>query len=208
MPEDRPLAGQKIAILMESDYAEPEIFYYQRRFAEEGIEVDFVTRLFGNDSITFTGHEWRVPFTVHKSLENVTDAQLRSYSAVIVPAGMVSDRLRYSEFAYQPAPATAFVRRAFAEPSVLVGVICHGMWLLSTATDLIKGKHVTAHINLIGDLHAYGADYVDADVVVDGDLVTGRSMHECHLFARTIIDKLAERTAGAEPPRAWEVRNG
>ncbi len=33
---DRPLTGKKIGILIESDYYEPEIHYYQHRFAEEG----------------------------------------------------------------------------------------------------------------------------------------------------------------------------
>jgi protease I len=40
-------------------------------------------------------------------------------------------------------------------------------------------------------------------VVVDGDLVTGRSAAHCHLFARTIIDLLAARAdlhaAGGAP---------
>jgi protease I len=39
-----------------------------------------------------------------------------------------------------------------------------------------------------------GAVYTDQDVVVDGDLVTGRSADVCHLFARTIIDLVAART--------------
>ena len=59
-----PLTGTRIAVLVESDFYEPEIFYYGRRFAEEGAEVDFLTRLWGNDSITFSGHEYRAPFTV------------------------------------------------------------------------------------------------------------------------------------------------
>jgi len=185
-----PLVGHKIAVLMESDFVEQEIFYYERRFAEEGAEVHFLTRLYGSPSLTFTGHEWRVPFTVDRSFEGISDAELRGYSAVIVPAGMVSDRLRYTEYAYQLAPATAFMRRAFAEPSITVGIICHGMWLMSTATDLIKGRNVVAHANLIGDLHNMGAEYVDQDVVIDGNLITARSVHECHLFAHTIIDRL------------------
>jgi protease I len=185
-----PLVGHKIAVLMESDYVEQEIFYYERRFAEEGAEVHFMTRLYGNQSLTFTGHELRAPFTVDRSFEGMSDAELRGYSAVIVPAGMVSDRLRYTEYAYQLAPATAFLRRAFAEPSITVGIICHGMWLMSTATDLIKGRHVVAHANLIGDLRNMGAEYVDQDVVIDGNLITGRTVHECHLFAHTIIDRL------------------
>lgn len=185
-----PLVGHKIAVLMESDFVEQEIFYYERRFAEEGAEVHFLTRLYGSPSLTFTGHEWRVPFTVDRSFEGMSDAELRTYDAVIVPAGMVSDRLRYTEYAYQLAPATAFMRRVFAEPSIITGIICHGMWLMSTATDLIKGRNVVAHANLIGDLHNMGAEYVDQDVVVDGNLVTGRTVHECHLFAHKIIEML------------------
>jgi protease I len=55
----------------------------------------------------------------------------------------------------------------------------------------VKGRRVVVHNNLIGDARAYGAVYVDQDVVVDGDLVTGRSGGHCHLFARKIIELLA-----------------
>ena len=37
----------KVAVLLESDFYEPELFYYERRFEEENIELDFVTRLWG-----------------------------------------------------------------------------------------------------------------------------------------------------------------
>jgi len=53
---------KKIGILIESDYYENEIFYYQFRFKEAGFEPHFLTRLWGNDSITFQGHEFRAPF--------------------------------------------------------------------------------------------------------------------------------------------------
>jgi len=42
---EKRLAGRKIGILIESDYYEPEIHYYQHRFAEEGAEVHLLTRL-------------------------------------------------------------------------------------------------------------------------------------------------------------------
>ena len=58
---------KKIAILMESDFYEHEIWYYDFRFKEAGIEVDWVSRLWGMDSITFTGHELKAPFFVNKS---------------------------------------------------------------------------------------------------------------------------------------------
>src|SRR6266540_3007117 len=90
---DKKLRGKKIGILIESDYYEPEIHYYQHRFAEEGAEVHFLSRLWGQPKLTFLGHEARMPFEVSESFETVSDAELATYAAIIVPSGMVSDRL-------------------------------------------------------------------------------------------------------------------
>lgn len=188
------LEGKKIAILLESDFYEPEIFYYQRRFAEEGADLQLLTRLWGQPSLTFYGHEYRAPLEVHGSFEEIEDAELRSFAAVIVPSGMVSDRLRYSQDpVHELPPATEFMRRAFAEDAILKGIICHGMWLVAPVPELVRGRRVVCHNNLYGDVRNMGAIYTDDDVVVDGDLVTGRSGAHCHLFARMIIELLARR---------------
>lgn len=187
------LKGAKIGILFESDYFENEIFYYKYRFPEEGAEVHFLTRLWGQPSITFYGHEHRAPMECRETFEGMSDEELRSYAAIIVPSGMVSDRLRYTEDVEKIPPATEFLKRVFAEDSILKGIICHGLWLVAPATELVRGKKLVCHNNLIGDAKAYGAIYTNEDVVVDGNLVTGRSGGHAHLFARRIIDMLAER---------------
>jgi protease I len=196
------LAGRTIAILMESDYVEPELHYYERRFAEEGANTVFLTRLWGQDSMTFTGHEYQLPFTVRGDLEAVDDHVLSTFDALIVPSGMVSDRLRYSDDVTRLPPAVQLLKRAFATPSVLKGVICHGMWLVSPIAEVVRGRRVTCHNNLVSDIHNMGARYTDQHVVVDGDLVTGRSASHCHLFARTIIDMVAARSERGGP-RWW-----
>jgi protease I len=185
------LHGKKIGILIESDYYEPEIFYYQRRFPEEGAEVHFLTRLWGQSYLTFKGHEYHIPFECNESFEGMDDASLRSYAAIIVPSGMVSDRLRYTEDIDKLPPATEFLKRAFQEKGVIKGIICHGMWLLAPAPELVRGRPVIAHINLLGDIRNMGAIYTDQDVVVDDDLVTARTGGHCHLFAHKIIVLLA-----------------
>jgi protease I len=188
------LNGQKIAILMESDFYEPEILYYQRRFPEEGAQVHFLTRLWGNERMTFRGHEHGMPFTVDESFEDVDEFALKEFSAVIVPSGIVADRLRYTEDIEVLPPATEFLRRAFADPAILKGIICHGMWLVAPIPEVIRGRHAVVHNNLLGDLRNMGGVYQDQDVVVDGDLITARTGEHCHLFARAVIDHLAERT--------------
>ena len=189
------LKGKKVAVLIESDFYEKEIFYYEHRFPEEGVELHFLSRMWGQSMITFKGHEEHYPFECRESFENMTDAELRSYSAIIVPSGIVSDRLRYTEDVNKSAPATEFMKRAFAEKDIVKGIICHGMWLVATKPELVKGRKVTVHNNLIGDAKAYGAIYTDQDVVVDGDLITGRTGGHCHLFARQIIDTIAAKSA-------------
>jgi len=155
------------------------------------VELHFLTRLWGQPALSFKGHEYQIPMEVRESFEGMDDAELKTYSAVIVPSGMVSDRLRYTDDVNKLPPAVEFLKRAFAEKSILKGIICHGMWLVAPAPELVKGRRVVVHNNLIGDARAYGAVYVDQDVVVDGDLVTGRSGGHCHLFARKIIDILS-----------------
>jgi len=181
---------RKVGVLIESDFYEKEIFYYEHRFPEDGIELHFLTRLWGNPSITFQGHEYKVPFTCSESFEGMSDAELRSYGAIIVPSAIVSDRLRYTEDLNVLPPAVQFIKRAFAEKGIIKGIICHGMWLMAPVPELIRGRKVVAHVNLLGDVRNMGGQYTDQDVVVDGDLVTARTGGHCHLFARKIIDML------------------
>lgn len=189
MSKDAP----KVAILMESDYYEHEIFYYDFRFKEAGIEAHFMSRLWGQSSLSFTGHEYKVPYSVSRSFESISDDELATYDAVIVPSGIVSDRLRYAERPGDVPPAAEFLRRAFGMPGVLKGIICHGLWLTAPLPGILKGRKLVCHNNLYGDALAYGAQFVDSDVVVDGDLITGRTGGHAHLFASKIIDTIKAR---------------
>ncbi|MGH8906548.1 MAG: DJ-1/PfpI family protein [Egibacteraceae bacterium] len=195
------LVGKKIGVLVEADYAEYEIFYYQRRFLEEGAEVHLLSRLWGNERLTFNGHEWRVPLEVSESFEGMDDETLRGYAAIIVPGGMVADRLRWTDDIDKLPPATEFLQRAFAEKSIIKGINCHGLWLVAPAPELVSGRKVVANNNLLGDVRNMGATYVDEDVVVDDDLVTGRSAGLCHVFARKIIDMLSEPAQPTPQPQ-------
>jgi protease I len=154
------------------------------------MELHFLSRLWGQPSLTFNGHEYKAPLEVNRSFEGLSDEEIRGYAAIIVPSGMVADRLRYTEDVNKIPPATEFLARAFAEPGVLKGIICHGLWLTAPRTDLIRGRPLTCHNNLIGDAKAYGALYRDEDLVVDADLVTARTGAHCHLLARALIDRL------------------
>lgn len=187
------LKGLKVAILIESDYYEKEIFYYESRFKEEGIEAHFMSRLWGNKELTFEGHELKAPFVCGESFENMSDEDLQSYAAVIMPSGYVADRLRYTDDITKLPPATEFMKRAFGFKNILKGIICHGMWIMAPVPELVKGRKAVVHNNLLGDAKNMGIDYVNEDLVVDGDLVSARTGGHCHLFAHQIIKMLRDK---------------
>lgn len=181
----------KIGIFIESDFFENEIFYYQQRFAEEEhFDVRFYSRLWGQEGITFKGHEFGAPFHCTESFEKLSDKEIDDFSAFIVPAGMVSDRLRYTEDVNKLPPAALFLKKLFERKHILKGIICHGLWLVSPIAEVIKNRNVACHNNLIWDARAYGANYVDKDVVVDGDLITARSGGHASQFVKEIIRQL------------------
>ena len=189
LPRTR-LAGLRIGLLAESDFVEEEISYYRRRFSEEGAEVVLLTRLWGQSSLTFTGHEQRAPLTVSGDLEALDYAELTRYAALVVPSGQVADRLRFSENVDEPAPAVDLMRRAFRMPRLVKAFSCHALSLISSAPELVRDRAVTCHNNLVGDVRNMGAVFTNQDIVVDGDLVTSRTVAECHLLARAVIEQL------------------
>ena len=77
------MTAPKVAILIESDFYEHEIWYYHYRFLEAGVDAQFVTRLWGNAAITFKGHEYHAPFECSGDLETL---DLDSLAALIVPS--------------------------------------------------------------------------------------------------------------------------
>lgn len=184
---------KKIGIFLENRFIDQEIIYYANRFKEEGIEVDFITRLWGNPSLKFKGMELGMEMTVSKSFENMSDEELSAYSAFIMPAGYVADMLRYAERPGDLAPAVQFMKRAMGNKNIIKAAICHSLWIFDPIPETIRQRKVTCHNNLTGSVRNTGAIYVDEDIVIDDDLITARTGGMFAPFARTIIDEMAKR---------------
>ncbi len=184
---------KKIGILLENRFIDHEIIYYSHRFGEEEISVEFLTRLWGQPSLTFSGNELSMPMTVDKSFEDIDDKELAEYSAIIMPAGYVADMLRYAEKPGDIAPAVKFMQRAMANKAILKCCICHSLWVFDPIPETISGRKVTCHNNVIGSVKNTGAVYVDKDVVIDDDLITVRTGAMFAKMAHTIIEELAKK---------------
>lgn len=202
----RPLEGKKIAVLVESQYIPSEIEAYRYGFGALGAEVHFMSRLWGNKNIIFVSEMEQAGHTL-LTLEvsiDFQDVRLEDYAAVIMAANYTSVRLRYfappegqpvSPEMVRTAPAVEFFARAMQNPRIVKGPLCHGLWILTPNPELLKGRKVICHEVVLADVLNCGAIYVPQDaqnggVVVDGDLVTGRSWHEVEPFIQAVARQI------------------
>jgi protease I len=113
----------------------------------------------------------------------VADADAATYDGLVLPGGVVSpDKLRMDE------DAIGFVKKFFADDKP-VAAICHAPWALVEA-DVVRGRTVTSWPSLRTDLRNAGAEWVDREVVRDGNLVTSRKPDDLPAFNEELVNLL------------------
>ncbi len=172
------LKGKQIAVLAENFYEDLEIWYPLLRMKEEGADV----KVIGSGSATSYNSKHGYPVNVDAAVDAV---QVRDFDAVIVPGGWSPDLMRR-----YPA-MVKFVADAHNNGTV-VAAICHAGWLLVSA-GILKGKTVTSFYSIKDDVINAGANWVDQEVVCDGNLITSRTPKDLPAFCQAIIAAVAAR---------------
>jgi protease I len=174
------LKGRKVAILVDDGFEQVELTRPQKALILEGADTSIVSprvdRVRG-----WNFREWGEDFPVDVPL---TDADPQEFDALLLPGGVMNpDALRM-----QPK-AVAFVN-AFFEAGKPVAVICHGPWTVIEA-GAARGRRIAAWPSLKTDLKNAGAEWVDQEVVVDGNLVSSRKPDDIPAFNREMVELFA-----------------
>jgi len=172
MPLDKRLKGKRVAIFAEDLYEDLELWYPLLRLKEAGAEVVVV----GPGDAKEHHGKYGYPVAVDQAISDVNAAR---FDAVVVPGGYAPDRMR------RHAGMVAFIRE-MARRGKIVAAICHGPWMLASA-EVVAGKTVTCFSAIKDDLVHAGATYQDAEVVVDGNLITSRQPADLPAFLGAII---------------------
>src|SRR5262245_12516053 len=171
------LQGKRIAILVENLYQEMELWVPYYRFKEEGAEVKVVGA--GGAKSYTSKHGY--PVTVDVQAEQVRAVE---FDAVVVPGGYAPDMMRRH-------PAMVGLVREAAQQGKIVAAICHAGWMLVSA-GIVNGRRATSFFSIKDDLVAAGAKWEDAEVVVDGNLITSRKPDDLPAFCRAIVQALSK----------------
>jgi protease I len=169
------LKGKRIAILVDNIYQDQEVWYPYFRFKEAGAQVVTVAAKAGETYTSKHGY----PITSDVTYDSVRAAD---FDGVIVPGGYAPDIIR------RHSAANRFVHD-MDKQGKLVASICHGPWVLCSA-EILKGRRATCFFAIKDDVIHAGAKYEDAEVVIDGNLVTSRKPEDLPAFCRASIQVL------------------
>jgi protease I len=169
--------GQRVAILVEQQYQEMEVWYPAYRLREAGCKVTFVGPEAGKSYPSKLGY----PAVSEKAARDVS---ADDFDVLVIPGGFAPDFIRRSEPMIQ-------LTSTMAEQGKVIAAICHGPWVLCS-TQALKGRKATCFFAIKDDVINAGAHYVDDEVVRDGNVITSRKPDDLPAFMQTILQAIRE----------------
>jgi len=172
--------AKPIVVLAEQMYQEMEIWYPLYRFREAGYTVVVAAPEAGKTYPSKLGYPC-------KSDISYADLKADDFAGVLIPGGMAPDYIRRDD------RANLFVKR-MDEQGKLIASICHGPWVLCSAHGMLRGRKATCFFAIKDDVINAGAEYSDAEVVVDRNLVTARKPDDLPAFMQASLEVLARQS--------------
>jgi len=175
------LSGKKIAVVATNYFEEVELTEPVKALKEAGAAVEIIAPKSGEiKALNHVDPGKSIP--VDKTLD---EADPNDYDGLVIPGGAVNaDHLRMEQ------KAKDFIVKVLDENQKPTAVICHGPWLLASA-GLARGRKLTSYFTIQDDMRNAGADWVDEEVVIDGNLITSRKPDDLPAFNKALIDALA-----------------
>ena len=120
------------------------------------------------------------------------DVKPEEYDGIFLTGGRAPEYLRYDE------DLLRIVRHFFAANKP-VCVVCHGVEIVAAA-DVIAGKSMATVAKCQLDVEFSGGSYVNEGCVISGNMVSGRTWHDQHLYMPVFMKMLREFSARHPTP--------
>ena len=179
---NKTLESKRTAIAVRPLYEEIEALYPLYRLREAGAEVQV------------TGAEAGATLPGKRGDEIETESAAGDLSAgdldlLVIAGGYGPDKMRLDE------GLLGLVRELDGQGKP-IAFICHGGWVPISA-GIADGRRMTGNPSIEDDVRNAGAEWEDAEVVVDGNLVSSRKPDDLPAFMRATIEVAAHAGAPA-----------
>ena len=173
---DKQLNGLRVAILATDGFEEAELLEPRKALDAAGARTTVIAPKSGK--IQGMKHDEKSErVAVDTTFDNANPAD---FDAVLLPGGALNaDALRVVR------PAQQFVQE-FNNAHKPIAFICHAPWLLVSA-GLTRGRTVTSYHTIQDDIRNAGGNWVDREVVEDGNWVTSRQPGDLPAFNRAML---------------------
>ena len=104
------------------------------------------------------------------------DVQPGDYCAAFFSGGRAPEYLRYDQHLMS-------ITRHFFDAGKPVAMLCHGIEI-PAAAGCLRGRKGTTVPKCALDITQFGGEYIDQDVVIDGNLISARGWHQNAPFLR------------------------
>ena len=186
----------KVLILTGDAGESLEVLYPYQRLREEGYEVDIAAP--AEKRLQFVVHDFVDGFDTYTEKPGYTwpadlafaDVDPSDYVALVIPGGRAPEYIRNDEDFQR-------IARHFFDEELPVAQLCHAPQALAAA-GLLAGRRTAAYPALAPDVEAAGAEFVDAEAVVDGHMVSARAWPDHAAWMREFVSLLREK-APVEP---------
>lgn len=170
---------QRILIIATDGFEQSELLLPKQMLEKAGAQITIASLKLGEIK-GWDQKNWGKSVTVDMTVDQV---DVGDYDALLLPGGQMNpDILRMN--------ATVIdLVKAFGETAKPIAAICHAPWLLAEA-DLLKGRTVTGWPSIHTDLANAGAEVVDREVVIDGNLITSRKPDDIPAFVEALTAAL------------------
>jgi deglycase len=171
------LKGFRVAVLATDGFEESELTEPVQALRDAGASVTIVSLAPGR----IQGVQHDLDKTVKVKVDRtIRDVSADEFDAVHLPGGTVNaDSMRM-------VPEVQAFLRAMQDAGKPVSAICHAPWELVSA-GLVRGRTLTSYHTTQDDVRNAGGNWVDQEVVEDGNWVTSRQPGDLPAFNREML---------------------
>ena len=170
----------KVAFIMDEMFEDSEFQVPYERVQDAGHEA-VVIGLKANKKLA--GKKGKEKITTDVA---IGDVDASDFDALVIPGGYSPDKIRSNRGMVE-------FTRNIASAGKPVAAICHAGWMLAEA-DLVNGKTVTSYGSIKTDLINAGANWVDQEVVEDGNIITSRKPDDLEAFTKTLLSQVEQQS--------------